>query len=111
MEVYSHTKSADPVTDPSSSGSSKVNDKKAKEVIEPTYDPPVPFQNRLRSKKNTTQMEKILEIFKQVKVNIPLLEVVEQIPSYAKFLKDLCTKKRAHQTPRRSSSLQISARS
>jgi len=38
-------------------------------------------------------MEKILEIFKQVKVNIPLLEAVEQVPSYAKFLKDLCTKK------------------
>jgi len=46
-------------------------------------------------------LEKILEIFKQAKVNIPLLEVVEQVPSYAKFLKDLCTKKRAHQTPKK----------
>ena len=46
-------------------------------------------------------MEKILEIFKQAKVNIPLLEVVEQVPSYAKFLKDLCTKKRAQQTPKK----------
>ena len=43
------------------------------------------------------QMEKITEIFKQVKVNIPLLDVIEQVPSYAKFLKDLCMKKRAHQ--------------
>ena len=92
MEVYSHTKSVDPVTDPSSSGSSKANDKEAEEVIEPTYDPPAPFPNRLRFK-NTTQMEKILEIFKQAKVNIPLFKAVEQVPSYAKFLKDLCTKK------------------
>jgi len=46
-------------------------------------------------------MEKILEIFKQVKVNILLLEAVEQVPSYVKFLKDLCTKKRAHQTPKK----------
>ena len=43
-------------------------------------------------------MEKILDVFKQVKVNIPLLEAVEHVPSYAKLLKDLFTKKRAHQT-------------
>ena len=45
-------------------------------------------------------MEKILEIFKQVKLNVPLLDAIEQVPFYAKFLKDLCTKKRAHQTPK-----------
>jgi len=66
------------VRNPSSSGSSKTNDKKAEEVIKPTYDPLAPFSNRLRSKKNTTQMEKILKIFKQVKVNIPLLEAVDK---------------------------------
>ena len=36
----------------------------------------------------------ILEVLKQVKVNIPLLDAIKQIPSYAKFLKDLCTVKR-----------------
>jgi len=36
----------------------------------------------------------ILEVFKQVKINIPLLDAIKQIPSYAKFLKDLCTIKR-----------------
>jgi len=46
-------------------------------------------------------MEKILEIFKQVKVNIPLLDAIAQVPSYAKFLKDLCIKKRAYQTPKK----------
>ena len=35
----------------------------------------------------------IYELFKQVKLNIPLLDVIKQIPSYAKFLKDLCTVK------------------
>jgi len=38
-------------------------------------------------------MEKILEIFKQVKMNV-LLDAIEKIPSYVKFLKDLCTKKK-----------------
>ena len=33
-------------------------------------------------------------MFKQVKINIPLLDAIKQIPSYAKFLKDLCTIKR-----------------
>ena len=34
------------------------------------------------------------EVFKQVKINIPLLDVIKQVPPYAKFLKDLCTIKR-----------------
>ena len=40
-------------------------------------------------------MEKITEIFKQVKINVPLLDAIEQVPAYAKFLKGLCVKKRA----------------
>ena len=35
----------------------------------------------------------IYDIFKQVRINIPMLETIKQIPSYAKFLKDLCTVK------------------
>jgi len=38
-------------------------------------------------------MKKILDIFKKVKVNVSPFEDIEQVPSYAKFLKDLCTKK------------------
>jgi hypothetical protein len=37
---------------------------------------------------------KIYELFKQVKVNIPLLAVIRQVPFCAKFHKDLCTVKR-----------------
>nr|CAN66501.1 hypothetical protein VITISV_004585 [Vitis vinifera] len=33
-------------------------------------------------------------VLKQVKVNIPLLDMIRQVPTYAKFLKDLCTIKR-----------------
>jgi len=36
----------------------------------------------------------IFETFKQVRINIPLLDDIKQVPSYAKFLKDLCTVKR-----------------
>jgi hypothetical protein len=36
----------------------------------------------------------MMEVFKQVKINLPLLDAIRQISSYAKFLKDLCTQKR-----------------
>jgi hypothetical protein len=36
----------------------------------------------------------IFETFKHVRINIPLLDVIKQVPYYAKFLKDLCTVKR-----------------
>ena len=29
-----------------------------------------------------------------MKVNIPLLDMIKQVPTYSKFLKDLCTVKR-----------------
>ena len=39
-------------------------------------------------------MDKIIEIFNQVKINVSLLNVIQQVPSYTKFLKDMYTKKR-----------------
>ena len=33
-------------------------------------------------------------MLRQVKVNIPLLDMIKQVPTYAKFLKDLCTAKK-----------------
>ena len=36
----------------------------------------------------------MLEVLRQVKVNIPLLDMIKQVPTYANFLKDLCTVKR-----------------
>ena len=55
---------------------------------------PPPFPQALRSKKKASQQAGILEVLRQVKVNIPLLDIVKQVPAYAKFLKDLCTIKK-----------------
>ena len=46
-------------------------------------------------------MEKILEMFNQVKLNVPLLDALQQVPAYAKFLKDMCTKKRKTNVPKK----------
>ena len=54
---------------------------------------PPPFPQALRSKKGVNNSYEIFEVLSQVKVNIPLLDMIKQVPTYAKFLKDLCTVK------------------
>ena len=58
------------------------------------YRIPPPFPQALRGKRKATQQASILEVLRQVKVNIPLLDLINQVPAYAKFLKDLCTIKK-----------------
>ena len=53
-----------------------------------------PFPQALRGKKKASKQEGILEVLRQVKVNIPLLDMIKQVLTYAKFLKDLCTVKK-----------------
>ena len=55
---------------------------------------PPPFPQALRNKKKAINQTEILEVPRQVKVNIPLLDMIKQVPTYAKFLKNLCTMKR-----------------
>ena len=55
---------------------------------------PPPFPQALKGKKKASNQTEILEVLRQVKVNIPLLDMIKQVPTYAKFLKDLCTVKR-----------------
>ena len=59
-----------------------------------THIPPAPYLHRLRAPKKVNNHSEIYELFKQVKLNIPLLDAIKKIPPYAKFLKDLCTVKR-----------------
>ena len=57
------------------------------------YSIPPPFPQALRGKKASQQAD-ILEVLRQVKVNIPLLDIIKQVLAYAKILKDLCTIKK-----------------
>ncbi|XP_024200618.1 uncharacterized protein LOC112203954 [Rosa chinensis] len=54
----------------------------------------IPFPNRFAKSKKEEEEKPILEIFKKVQVNIPLIECLTQIPKYAKYLKELCTTRR-----------------
>ncbi|RVW35106.1 hypothetical protein CK203_079817 [Vitis vinifera] len=50
-----------------------------------------PFPQALHGKKGIKNALEILEVLRKVKVNIPLLDMIKQVPSYAKFLKNQCT--------------------
>ncbi|XP_016206623.1 uncharacterized protein LOC107646998 [Arachis ipaensis] len=59
-----------------------------------TYTPPLPYPQRLQKELKDQQFTKFLEVFKKLKINIPLAEALEKMPLYAKFLKELINKKR-----------------
>ena len=73
--------------------------KKAPTVVEPLeeeppageevkHSVPPPFPQALRKRKNSVNQTKILEVLWKAKVNIPLLDMIKQVPTYEKFLKD-----------------------
>ena len=81
-----------------------VEETKEEKEVEPEYiiikedsmkkSMPPPFPQALKGKKKASNHTKILEVLRQVKVNIPFLDIIKQVPTYAKILKDMCTVKR-----------------
>src|SRR4051812_8750798 len=57
------------------------------------YDP-LPFPGRLKKQAEEKHYKKFLEIFRSLHINIPLADALEQMPKYAKYLKDMLTKKK-----------------
>ncbi|XP_020270799.1 uncharacterized protein LOC109845984 [Asparagus officinalis] len=58
------------------------------------YKPPLPFPQRQVKAKLEKQFGKFIEILKKLHINIPFVEVISQMPSYAKFLKEILSNKR-----------------
>ena len=56
--------------------------------------PYVPFPQRLQRAKMEEQFSKFLDMFKKIEINIPFAEALAQLPNYAKFMKDILSKKR-----------------
>ncbi|XP_022887500.1 uncharacterized protein LOC111403290 [Olea europaea var. sylvestris] len=55
---------------------------------------PIRFPQRLQRKKLDNQFAKFVEIFKKLYINIPFADAIAQMPSYAKFLKEILSNKR-----------------
>ncbi|XP_049364537.1 uncharacterized protein LOC125829343 [Solanum verrucosum] len=62
--------------------------------VVPMPRPPSPFPQRLVKKTEEGKYRKFISMLKQISINVPLIEALEKMPGYAKFMKDLVTKKR-----------------
>ncbi|XP_070028713.1 uncharacterized protein [Nicotiana sylvestris] len=51
--------------------------------------PPPPYPQRLVKQKNENQFKKFIEMMRSLSINVPLVEALEQMLGYAKFMKDL----------------------
>ncbi|XP_070037289.1 uncharacterized protein [Nicotiana tomentosiformis] len=61
----------------------------------PLHVPPSPYPQRLAKKNGENQFKKFIDMVKSLSINVPLVEALEQMPGYAKFMKYLMTKKRS----------------
>ena len=79
--------------------SGELEDKTVKDIEVPQKvtlmpRPPPPFPQRLVKRTKDGKYRCFITMLKQLSINVPLVETLEQILSYAKFMKDLVTKKR-----------------
>ena len=56
--------------------------------------PAVPFPQRLQKSRIEEQFARFLKTFQKLEISMPFTEVVTQMPLYAKFLKEILSKKR-----------------
>ncbi|KAK8613673.1 hypothetical protein V6N13_101430 [Hibiscus sabdariffa] len=55
--------------------------------------PPPPFPQRLKKQKHDYQFKKFFDILKQVHINLPLVEALQQMPNYVNFSTKIPAKK------------------
>ncbi|XP_027157077.1 uncharacterized protein LOC113758414, partial [Coffea eugenioides] len=75
-------------------GTDNKNAKVPSNPIPTTKTNPPPFPSRLEKPKKQDKEKEVLEIFRKVEINIPLLDAIKQVPRYAKFLRDLCANRK-----------------
>ena len=80
-------------------GSGEVEESTVKDVkvpIKVIFMPRAPlFPQRLVKKTEDGKYQRFITMLKQLSINVPLVEALEQMPGYAKFMKDRVTKKRS----------------
>src|ERR1044072_5334596 len=54
----------------------------------------VPFPKALVKKNLEKQFSKFMEVFKKLQINIPFADALEKMPTYAKFMKDILSRRR-----------------
>ena len=72
----------------------RENEKKKEVAIKPPPVKTLPYPLKPSKKDKERQFARFLDIFKRLQINIPFPEALEQMPTYAKFMKEILTKKR-----------------
>ena len=70
-----------------------VKEAKVPQKVIPIHTPPPPFPQRLVKKTEDGKYRCFITMLKQLSINVPLIEALEQMPTYAKFMKDIVIKK------------------
>ncbi|XP_057989076.1 uncharacterized protein LOC131172137 [Hevea brasiliensis] len=71
-----------------------IEKKEEKKELPKPYQSPIPFPQRFQKAKLDRQFGKFLEVLYKLYINIPFTKALSQMPSYAKFLKDILSNKR-----------------
>src|ERR1044072_7659270 len=75
----------------------KVNEEKKSKEGEKNEKAKVLYPNALLKKSLEKQFSKFVAMFKKLQVDIPFSEVLEKMPKYAKFMKEILSKKRSEE--------------
>ena len=65
-----------------------------KKEVKQAYISAIPFPQRVQKAKMEEQFSRFLDVFKKIEISLPFTEALIQMPNYAKFLKDILSKKR-----------------
>ena len=65
-----------------------------KQITPPPFKPKIPFPQRFAKTKLDEQFKKFIEMMNKIYIDVPFTDVLTQMPTYAKFLKEILSKKR-----------------
>ncbi|XP_019177611.1 PREDICTED: uncharacterized protein LOC109172843 [Ipomoea nil] len=58
------------------------------------YVPLIPYPQRLQKRNRDNNFKRFLEVFKKLQINIPFAETLANMPSYAKYIKEIVSNKK-----------------
>jgi hypothetical protein len=64
------------------------------EATPPPFEPKIPFPHRFAKSKLDEQCKKFIKMMNKIYIDVPFTDVLTQMPTYAKFLKEILSKKK-----------------
>jgi len=65
-----------------------------KQITPPPFKPKIPFPQRFAKSKLDEKFKKFIKMMKKIYIDVPFTDVLTQMPTYAKILKEILSKKR-----------------